>query len=201
MIPEILEANLNLVIVGTALTKESDDLGFYHLGSKDRIWYLMEYGGLTPTPIFTPPERKVLVNAKHGNVLNDMYKQLYFEKKQSALLKRRIGMMLLNRRRVAKDDEDPDAIPIDKDIKQFISKVTKFKPRLLAFITPVEIFENCFKPLYPSANRTRGKQDFMIGTSEVWLVGNTLGKTKDLEELESLFDEIGKRVGSGAEVA
>jgi len=198
MIPDILESNLNLVIVSTALTQESDGLGFYHLGTKDRIWYLMEYGGLTPTPIFTPAERKVLVNAKKGNVLNDMYKQLYFEKKQSALLKRRIGMMNLNRRRLARDDEDPDAMPTEKDIKQFINKVTKFKPHVLAFITPVEVFEQCFKPLYPSANRTRGRQDFPIGSSEVWLVGNTLGKTKDLEELESIFEEIGQRIAPTA---
>ena len=194
MISDILESKLNLFIVGTALTAESDSLGFYNLDTRDRIWYLLEYGGLTPTPIFTPAERKVLVNAKHGNVLNDMYKQLYFEKKQSALLKKRIGMTVLNRRRIAKDEEDPDAIPTEKDIKQFITKVTKFKPLVLAFITPVEIFENCFKPLYPLANRTRGKQEFTIGDSEVWLVGNTLGKTKDLEELEDLFDQICKRI-------
>ena len=194
MIPDILEAKLNLVIVGSAVTEESDGLGFYNLASNDRIWYLLEYGGLTPTPIFTPAERKVLVNAKHGNVLNDMYRQLYFEKKQSALLKRRIGMVVLNRRRLAKDDDDANAIPIEKDIKQFVARMTKLKPLVLAFITPVELFEKCFSPLYPSANRARGKQEFMIGESEVWLIGNTLGKTKDLEELEDLFDKLGQRV-------
>jgi G:T/U-mismatch repair DNA glycosylase len=196
MIPEILEPNLSLVIAGTALTQESDGLGFYHLGKKDRIWYLLEYGGLTPTPIFTPAERKVLENAKKGNVLNEMYKQLYFEKKQSALLKRRIGITVLNRRRLAKDDDDPEAIPIEKDIKQFISKMAKFKPRVLAMITPVEIFEKCFSPHFPSANRSRGKQDFTIGESEVWLIGNTVGKTKELEELEDVFDKLGQRVQS-----
>jgi G:T/U-mismatch repair DNA glycosylase len=194
MIPDILEPKLNLVIVGTAFTEESDGLGFYNLGANDRIWYLLEYGGLTPTPIFTPEERKVLVNAKHGNVLNDMYKQLYFEKKQSALLKRRIGMMLLNRRRIVKDADAPDSIPVEQDIKQFVARVAKFKPRVLAFITPVEVFEKCFTPLYPSANRTRGKQDFVIGESEVWLIGNTIGRTKDLDELEDVFEKLGQRI-------
>ena len=49
-----------------------------------------------------------------------------------------------------------------------------------------------------TATRERGRQEFKIGVSEVWLAGNTLGKTKDLELLEELFDQMGKRVGVGA---
>ena len=195
MIPDILQPGLRLVVVGTALTEESEQLGFYHLGPKERIWYLLQYGGLTPTPIFTPEERKILLNAKKGNVLNDMYRQLFFEKKQSALLKRGIGITVLNRRVLATIDDDPAAMPTREDVKEFIDKMKVCKPRVVAFLTPVEVFEECFKPMFPSANRERGKQDFTIGKSEVWLAGNTLGKTKDLEILEELFDQIGKSAG------
>ena len=195
MLSDILERNLNIVLVGTAVSETSDGLGFYHLEPRNQIWFLLEYAGITPTPIFTEAERKLLDNAKKDNVLNDMYKKLYFEKKESALLRHRIGITGLNRRRVVKNDEDPEAEPSPEDVQKFLRKIEKFKPRLVTFLTRPEIFEKCFKPLYPSANRTRGKQGFLIGESEAWLAGSTSVR-KDSDALEQVFEEIASRVAA-----
>ena len=193
MLADILERNLALILVGTALIEASDELGFYHLGPRNQLWFLLEYAGITPTPIFTEAERKVLVNAKKDNVLNDMYKQLFFQKKESALLKHRIGITDLNRRRVVKNEDDPDAQPTSEDVQRFVKQIDKHRPRVVAFLTKPEVFEKCFKPLYPMANQQRGKQGFLISDSEVWLVGITSVR-KDSDALEQVFEEIAGRL-------
>ncbi len=193
MIAEVLERNLNAILVSTAITQISDGLGFYHLEPRNQIWFLLEYSGITPTPIFTEAERKLLLNAKEDNVLNDMYRQLYFEKKESALLKHRLGMTALNRRRLVKNEDDPDALPTSDDILQFSKKIEKYKPRLTVALMKPELFEKCFKPIYPAALRTKGKQAFLIGESEVWLAGSTTVR-KDAEELEQMFEDIAGRI-------
>lgn len=170
MLPEIWARNLSVVFVGTTVAETSDQLGFYYLGPNNRFWSLLEYAGITPTSVISPSERKILVEAKKGGVLNEMYKKLFFEKKEAQLLKHRIGLTDLNRRRVVSNDDDPAAEPTKDDILKFVRKAEKYGPKILAFVTSIEIFEKCLKPLYPSANRQRGKQDFVIGNSEVWLL-------------------------------
>ncbi len=194
MLREILVQNLNVVFVGTAVTETCDELGFYFLGPKNRFWDLLEYAGISPTSIVSPSDRKALVDAKHTGVLNDLYKQFFFEKKESALSKLRIGLTDLNRRLVVSNDDDPAAKPTTDDIQKFVRKMEKYGPKIIAFVMKVEVFEECFKPLYPSANRERGKQDFLIGKSEIWSLGTTGGRVKDNEVQEQAFADLAERI-------
>jgi G:T/U-mismatch repair DNA glycosylase len=190
MLPEILEQNLRVVFVGTAVNETSDALGFYHLGTKNRFWDMLEYAGITPAAIISESDRKALVDAKHTGVLNDLYKKFFFEKKESALLKCRVGMTDLNRRIVVANDDDPKSKPTGDDVQKLIRKIEKYQPKVVAFVMKVELFEDCFKPLFPSANRERGKQGFQIGTSEVWSLGTTGGRIKDVEAQEQAFSDL-----------
>jgi G:T/U-mismatch repair DNA glycosylase len=194
MLPEILTRNLRVLFVGTTVSEASNDLGFYYLGPNNRFWGLLEYAGITPEPVVTPQERKILMDTLKTHALNDMYKKLFFEKKEAVLAKYRIGLTDLNRRRVVSSDSDPAAKPTPDDIAKFIRKVEKYQPQVVAFVAGMEIFESCFKPLYPAANRERGKQGFLIGGSEVWLMGSPSGRVKDTEALEQVFEELADRI-------
>jgi len=194
MLPEILIQNLRILFVGTTVAEISDELGFYYLTPKNRFWEMLEYAGITPTMVISPSDRKALTDAKYTGVLNDLYKQFFFEKKESTLLKLRIGLTDLNRRLVVSNEDDKAAEPTTDDIQKFVKKIEKYKPKIVAFVTGVEIFERCFKRLYPSANRQRGKQDFLIGDSEVWLLGNTGGRVKDVDALEQGFGDLADRL-------
>ena len=194
MLPEIFVRNLSIVFVGTTVAEISDELGFYYLGPNNRFWSMLEYAGITHTPLVSPSERKVLVNAKKDGVLTDIYKQFFFEKKESALLKYRIGLTDLNRRRVIRNDDDPAAEPTMDDIQKFVRKVEKYRPKILGFVTSLEIFEKCLTPHYPSVTRQRGKQDFLIADSEVWLLGSTSGRIKDTDALEQVFEDLADRL-------
>jgi len=198
MLPEILTRNLRVLFVGTTVSRTSNDLGFYYLGPNNRFWGLLEYAGITPEPVVTPQERKILVDTFKTYALNDMYKKLFFEKKEAALAKHRIGLTDLNRRRVVSNDDEPGAKPTADDVGKFIRKVEKFSPEVVAFTAGMEIFEGCFKPLYPSASRNRGKQDFMIGGSEVWLMGSPSGRVRDTEALEQVFEDLAERIRAAA---
>jgi len=196
MLPEILTRNLRVLFVGTTVSETSNDLGFYYLGPNNRFWGLLEYAGITPDSVVTPQERKILVDTLKTHALNDMYKKLFFEKKEAVLMKHRIGLTDLNRRRVVSRDDDPAARPTVEDVRKFVLKVEKYQPRVVAFVAGTDIFESCFKPLYPAANRHRGKQDFMIGASEVWLLGSPGGRVKDTEALEQVFEDLAGRLGT-----
>ncbi len=194
MLPEILTRNLRVLFVGTTVSQASSDLGFYYLGPNNRFWGLLEYAGITSGSIVTPHERKILVDTFKTQALSEMYKTLFFEKKEAELAKYRIGLTDLNRRRTFSSDDDPAAKPTADDMKKFITKVEKYRPQIVAFVAGLEIFEQCLKPLYPSATRTRGKQAFTIGGSEVWLLGSTSGRVKDTEALEQVFEELEARI-------
>lgn len=194
MLKEILISNLDAVFVGTTVAEVSDDLGFYYLGPRNRFWEMLEYAAITPVQIISASDRKILEDAKHTGVLNDLYKQFFFEKKESMLLKHRIGLTDLNRRLVVSNDDDPSTMPTSDDVKKLVKKIEKFKPKIAAFVTSMEIFEKCLKPLYPSASHERGRQDFRIGSSEVWLMGSTSGRTKDVAAMEEVFGALGDRI-------
>ncbi|HMD13769.1 MAG TPA: uracil-DNA glycosylase family protein [Bacteroidota bacterium] len=194
MLPEILVQNLRIVFVGTAVAEISDELGMYYVNPKNLFWQMLEYSRITPTLVVSDSDRKALADAKQSGVLNDVYKQFFFEKKESALLKQHIGLTDLNRRRVVRNDDDPSAEPTLDDLQKFVKKMEKFKPKIIAFTTKVEIFEKCFKQLYPSATRQREKQDFLAGDSEVWLLGSTGGRVKDRDALEQVFEDLAERV-------
>ncbi len=197
MLPEIVKKDLDLLIVGTAIPKISQDLGFYYLAQNDRLWYLLEYAELTSPAVLTPTEIKVLMEAKKAFVLDEMYLKLLFEKKESILAKQRIGITHLNRRKIVPNEDDPEAVPTPADVQRFVKKVEKYRPRFVAFVTTVDIFEKCFRSLYKSLSRDKGKQDFRIGESEVWFMGNTNSRLKNIEAMENLFDKLGESVRTG----
>ena len=147
MLPEILTRKLRLLFVGTTVSETSNELGFYYLGPNNRFWGLLEYAGITPTSVVTPQERKILVDTLKTHALTEMYKKLFFEKKEAVLAKYRIGLTDLNRRRVFSKDDDPDARPTPEDIRKFVLKVEKYQPQIVAFVASIEIFESCFKSL------------------------------------------------------
>jgi G:T/U-mismatch repair DNA glycosylase len=194
MLSEILTQNMNILFVGSTISEMSDELGFYYLGPNNTFWDLLEFARITPVSLVSSSERKVLMNAKKDGVLNDIYKQLFFERKETQLLKHGIGLTDLNRRRVVRNDDDPAAKPTTDDVQRFVRKVEKYRPKILAFATNVETFENAFKPNYPAATRQRGKQDFLIGNSEVWLLGSTSGRVKDTDALEQVFEDLAERL-------
>src|SRR5258706_12159165 len=134
MLPEILISNLNVVFVGTSVAEVSDELGFYYLGPKNRFWDLLVYANITPSLVISASDRKALVDARHSGVLDDRYKQFFFEKKEGTLLNQRIGLTDLNRRVVVSKDDDPAGVPTEEDIRKFVKKVEKFRPKLLAFV-------------------------------------------------------------------
>ncbi|HEY6192116.1 MAG TPA: hypothetical protein VI215_07300 [Bacteroidota bacterium] len=194
MLPEILARNLRVVFVGTIISELSDELGFYHLGANDRFWELLEYAGFTPSAVIPPSERKILLDVNQSGALNEIYKKFFFEKKESALLKQRVGLTVLNRRRVAGREDDPGAEPTIDDVKKFVQKMEKFKPMIIAFVSREESFSRSWNPLYPSASRQKGKQDFSIGASEIWLLGSTIARGKENDAMEQLFDDLADRL-------
>src|ERR1051325_9948416 len=155
MLPEILARNLRVVFVGTIISELSDELGFYHLGANDRFWELLEYAGFTPSAVIPPSERKILLDVNQSGALNEIYKKFFFEKKESALLKQRVGLTVLNRRRVAGREDDPGAEPTIDDVKKFVQKMEKFKPMIIAFVSREESFSRSWNPLYPDLKGRR----------------------------------------------
>lgn len=197
MLPEILSRNLNVLFVGTTVPKVSDELGFYHMSPNNRFWWLLEYAGLTQGSVVTPQERKLIDDTFKTHALNDVYRRLFFEKKERILAERKIGLTDLNRRKVVSGEDDPDARPTPEDVRKFTAKVEKYRPAIVAFVTAPEVFEAAFRPLHPEANRKRGKQAFSIGGSEVWLMGATGGRVKDLDALEQVFEDLAARLRAG----
>ena len=198
MLAEILTRNLRVLFAGTAVTKMSDDLGFYHLDKDDKFWWMLEYGSLTEGPVVSPQERKIILDTFKTHALNDIYRRLFFEKKERVLAGRRIGLTVVNRRVVVNTIDEAEAAPTHEDVRKFIATVNKIQPRIVALITGLDVFEASFTPLYPGVTRKRGKQEFSIGDSEVWLLGPTSGKGKDNRAQEDAFEALGKRVGAMA---
>jgi G:T/U-mismatch repair DNA glycosylase len=196
MLPEILTRNLRVVFVGTITSELSDELGFYHLGPNDRFWSFLEYAGFTQGAVIPASERKILLDVKQTGALNEIYKKFFFEKKESMLLKHRIGVTVLNRRKVSSRDDDPGEEPTMDDIQKLVKKIEKYQPTVVAFVTREETFDRSFKHLYPSATRQKGKQDFSIGTSEVWLLGSSTGRAKETDTMEQLYDDLADRLKS-----
>jgi G:T/U-mismatch repair DNA glycosylase len=194
MLPEILSQRMRVLFVGTAVSEISNDLGFRYLSTRNRFWPMLEYAGLTPTEVITPSERKVLDDARHEGVLTDVYKKFFFERKESMLLKARLGLTDLNRRRVYATEDDPEADPTPDDVRKLVARVEKYRPTIVAFVSKGETFERAMKPLYPAANGERGKQPFLLGASEVWLLGSANGRLKDTAAFEEAFDALAARL-------
>lgn len=185
---------MRIVFVGPSVPEISDDLGFYHLGPKNQFWKMLEYSRITPAMVISEADRHALVGAKEAHLLDDLYRQFFFEKKESVLVKLRIGMTDLNRRKVVHKEDEPGAEPTADDIRKFVKKMEKYRPKVIAFVMNVDLFEKCLRQHYPAATRQRGKQDFMIGNSEVWLIGSTSGRGKETDAMEQVFEDLADRL-------
>lgn len=192
MLPEIWISKLDIVFVGTCIANTSDELGFYYLGPNNQFWSLLEYTKISTQRVVTKVERQALKDAYVTGRLTDELKTMFFQKKQDELLKQRIGLTDLNRRIVVSSDDDSKAYPTRRDIDLFVGKVKKLKPRSLAFVTSLDIFEECFKPLFQPATRNRGRQLFRIDETEVWLLGSTSGRAGNQEAREEVFEELAR---------
>lgn len=198
MLPEIWEPSLTVVFVGTAVAEPSDTLGFYYLHPRDRFWELLEMGGITPKRLITPQERKALTDGHADGSLSDPVRLMFTQKKTSQLLKLGIGLTHLNRRVVASSDKDKSAKPTVDDIQQFIVRAERLNPKILAFITSVDIFLESFKSSYPGTSGTPGLQSFRIANSEVWLLGSTSGllRGEALARQEDVFVALGEAISA-----
>lgn len=196
MLPEIWAQNLTVVFVGTVVTEPSNSLGFYHLHPRDRFWELLEMSGITPKRIITPQERKALADGHAQGSVSDPVRSFFLQKKTSQLLQQGIGLTDLNRRMVAENDKDKSARPTQDDIRDLIARAEKLNPGVLAFVTGADVFVGTFKNLYPVVSDLPGPQPFMIGISEVWLLGSTTAAVRGeaLEKQENAFLELGERV-------
>ncbi len=190
MLPEILVPNLKAVFVGACATEESDKWGFYHLGRNTVFWDLLELAGITPAKFFPEAERRSLREGSTTGQLSEHVKKMFIEKKTAGLLRLGIGLTDLNRREVVSNEKDPRAKPTESDIHEFEGKVEQLKPSALGFVIHPDVFEECFKPLYPAATAILGHQVFRIHASDVWLLGSTSRRVKDANGREDLFDQF-----------
>jgi TDG/mug DNA glycosylase family protein len=198
MLPEIWEPNLTVVFVGTALDELSDTLGFYCLHPRNRFWELLEVGGITHDRIITPQERKALTDGHTNGSLSEPVRLMFTQKKTSQLLRLGIGLTDLNRRVAVGSEKDKSARPSEEDIRQFIARAEELNPKILAFVTRGEAFVESFKSHFPGITGTLGLQSFMIGNSEVWLLGSTSGPARGeaLAIQEDAFFALGERISA-----
>ncbi len=91
---EIWESDLKVVFVATAVEELSETLGFYHLHPRNRFWEFLELGGVTPTRIITPSERKALADGHAQGSLSEPVRWMFVQKKTSQLLKLGIGPLI-----------------------------------------------------------------------------------------------------------
>jgi G:T/U-mismatch repair DNA glycosylase len=196
MPPEIWAPNLNVVFVGTVATEPSNTIGFFHLHAKDRFWELLEMNGITAKRVITPAERKALTEGQKQGSVSDPVRTFFIQKKTSQLLKMGIGLTDLNRRLVVENEKDKVARPSVEDVQEFVGRVAELKPRVLAFVTGVDIFIGAFKALFPAATDVPGLQSFDIGGSEVWLLGSTTAvlRGEALQKQDDAFFALGERM-------
>lgn len=198
MLREVWEPALKVLFVGMAVDETSDKLGFHHLHPRDRFWDLLEMGGFTPKKLISASERKALAEGQAKGNLSDPIRVMFIEKKVSQLSKLGIGLTDLNRRVIASNDKDKNALPIAQDIEEFIGKVTALKPQALAFLLRPELFLDLFRSRYPTVSDALGLQPFMIDKAEIWLLGSPVAvlRGEGLTRQEDAFFALGERIAS-----
>lgn len=194
MLPEILASHLRILFVGPFVPQVCDDLGFYHVAPRDKFWEMLQYAGITPAMIISEPDRRALVSAKEAYLLDERYRQFFFEKKESQVLTSRVGLTDLNRRKVVMKEDEPGADPTTEDVKAFIRSVEKYAPAIVAPVMNADQFERAFKPFYPALEPRRGRQPFAIGKSEVWFIGSTSARGKEVGAMEQVFEDLSDRL-------
>ncbi len=196
MLAELWEEDQVVLFVGAVVDEHSDTLGFYYLQPRNRFWELLELSGLTPKRIITKQESKALSDGHRDGSLSEPVRSVFIEKKISQLAKLGIGLTALNRRCTAKDEKDKEAKPTDDDIRRFVARVEKLKPRIVAFVMADEVFVESFGNFCQGLTDTPGPQTFRIGNSVVWFLGSTSGRPRGdaLVRQEDAFFALGEAV-------
>jgi len=196
MLQEIWKPHQSLLFVGTAVTELSDILGFYHLHPKDRFWELLSIAAITKGPLISAKERKALVEGHKEGSLSDPVRLIFIEKKTGQLRRLGIGLTDLNRRTIAADEKDKTARPTTDDVAAFVARVDELEPKIVAFVTPADVFLDCFGKRYPGVTDTPGLQQFTIGGAEVWSLGSTTAvfRGESLTRQEDAFFALGERI-------
>lgn len=60
ILPDVLEPNLNLVICGSAVSKQSSQAGSYYAGQNNKFWQILHETGLTGRLLLTSEYRELL---------------------------------------------------------------------------------------------------------------------------------------------
>jgi G:T/U-mismatch repair DNA glycosylase len=198
MVQEIWEPGLKAVFVGTAVTELADTLGFPHLHPKDRFWELLVVGGISPTLIITPQERKALAEGHAKGNVSDPIRSMFIQKRTSQVLKLGVGLTDLNRRVLAASEKDKSARPVQADVEEMIGRAEKLKPAILAFVIPPELFVELFKNRHANVSGALGLQPFRIVDSEVWLLGSTTAvfRGEALNAQEDAFFALGEHLAA-----
>ena len=137
ILQDLIKPNLDIVFCGTAVGNTSADEQLYYAKSGNKFYSIINEIGLTPN-IITPFDYKNLINYNIG--LTDIAKDVSGNDNQ-----------------LKKDDFD---------IEDFISKIKKYKPKLVCFNgkTASAVF------LYNNPKKTK--------QVSYGLLNNTIGKTK-----------------------
>ena len=198
MTKEIWEPEMTVVFVAPVVLELSEKLGFPHLHPRDRFWELLELGGITPTRVIPPQERKALTEGVTMGSLNEPVRLMFIEKKTSLLLRLGIGLIELNRRVAVASEKDRAATPDESDIGQFLATAERLRSRILAFVTTPELFVQAFQTRFPALTATPGPQPFQMAGSEVWLMGSTTLQLRGtaLTAQEDLFFSLGEHVSA-----
>ena len=198
MLQEVWEANLAVVFVGTVVDEISDTLGFHHVHPRDRMWDLLEIGGITPKRLITKQERKALADGQKDGSLSDPVRSMFAEKKTSQFLKLGIGFAYLNRNVVVPGEKDKAARPSAEDVHRFVERAEQLRPGVLAFVTRVETFVEVFAGTHPGASEALGAQAVRIANCETWLLGSTSGllRGEALTKQEDAFFALGERLAA-----
>ncbi|MCC6398130.1 MAG: hypothetical protein IT282_14045 [Bacteroidetes bacterium] len=198
MLNEILQSEMTVVFVGAVVDEVSDGIGFYYLHPRNRFWELLEIGGITPQRIITSAERKALAEGHAKGNVSDPVRVMFLQKKTSQLLRLGIGIAVLNRRTVASNEKDKDARPNDSDVRELIERAAEANPKVLAFVTRVDLFVDIFKTRFPGVTATLGMQPFRIGDAEVWLLGSPaeMLRGEALTKQEDAFFALGERIST-----
>ena len=196
MLQDLWEENQIVVFVGNVVTELSETLGFHYLQPRNRFWELLEQSGITPTRIITRQERKALAEGHRDGNLSEPVRLVFIEKKTSQLRRLGIGLTDLNRRVVVADEKDKAAVPTDDDIRKFITRVEKLRPKIVAFVTTPEVFTASFEGRHPEITVEPGPEPFTIGSSEVWFLGSTSAKPRGeaIEKQDDAFFALGEKV-------
>lgn len=204
MLEDIWPSDLHVLFTGLVATEPSQTLGFHHLHPRDRFWELLEMSSISSARVITKEERKAMAEGHARGNITDPVRQIFLQKKTSQLVRQGIGMTYLHPAAGCDNEKDKNARPTGAELRTFLDACAARPPRVIGLHIEAQVFTDLFQGIAPAASPVPGKQDFTIGSSEVWLLGSTQSALKGdaLLAQEDLFFALGERLtelrGGGA---